>query len=969
MILECQRSCQAKLPGVRDPIDFGTLPESTSFLYAYFLITYVTVMAIRISLFACAVAMLLLGGFATAPAAAQPASGAASAEGIDIPYETFTLDNGLTVIVHRDTKAPIVAVNVWYHVGSKNEPAGRSGFAHLFEHLMFNGTENYDGEYFTPFEEVGATDMNGTTSFDRTNYFQNVPKNALDLALWMESDRMGHLLGAITQEKLDEQRGVVQNEKRQGENQPYGQVFNRIIESAFPKGHPYDHLPIGSMEDLNAATLDDVNGWFETYYGPNNAIIAIAGDVTVDEVREKVQTYFGDIEPADPIHKYQSWIAKREGTQREVMQDRVPQARVHLVWNVPGVAEADADRLGLVSDILSSGKTSRLYKRLVYEDQIATDVAAYNAAFEIAGLFVIQATAKPGQDLTEVESALREELQRLIDEGPTTEEVERAKTQYRSDFVRGIERIGGFGGKSDILAQGMVYGGTPGHYKTQLERVDAATAASLQETAAAWLSDGDYVLEVHPFPELTAASEGADRSELPSAGTFPEAKFPTLQRTTLSNGLEVVLAERASVPLVQFDLIVDAGYASDQTSTPGTASLAMNVMDEGTASTSSLEISAALDDLGANLSTSSNLDASYVTLSTLSGTLDEALPIFADVALNPSFPDEEVSRLKREQIARIQREKSTPVQMALRVMPGLLYGENHAYGNPLTGSGTEASVSSLAREDLVRFHDSWFKPNNATLVVAGDVSMDEIKPRLERLFKDWEGGDVPEKNVGTVEHPEQARVFLMDRPGSQQSIIFAGHVAPPKATDRDLAIEAVNYIFGGTFTSRINMNLREDKSWAYGARSLLVNAKGQRPLVVYAPVQSDKTAESMQEILQELRGITGDTPATTDELVKMQKSETLKLPGEYETISAVAGAVGNVVRFGLSDEYYAEYADRVNALTLDQVDAAAKDVIQPERLTWVVVGDRETIEPKIRELGIGPIRLLNPNGQPVSSSP
>jgi zinc protease len=384
---------------------------------------------------------------------------------------------------------------------------------------------------------------------------------------------------------------------------------------------------------------------------------------------------------------------------------------------------------------------------------------------------------------------------------------------------------------------------------------------------------------------------------------------------------------------------------------------------------SSLEISAALDDLGANLSTSSNLDASYVTLSTLSGTLDEALPIFADVALNPSFPEEEVARLKREQIARIQREKATPVQMALRVMPGLLYGENHAYGNPLTGSGTEASVSSLSRDDLAGFHNSWFKPNNATLVVAGDVSMDEIKPRLERLFKDWEGGDVPQKNVGTVEHPEQARVFLMDRPGSQQSIIFAGHVAPPKATDRDLAIEAVNYIFGGTFTSRINMNLREDKSWAYGARSLLVDAKGQRPLVVYAPVQSDKTAESMQEILKELRGITGDTPATTDELVKMQKSETLKLPGEYETISAVAGAVGNVVRFGLSDEYYAEYADRVNALTLDQVDAAAQDVIQPERLTWVIVGDRETIEPKIRELGIGPIRLLNPNGQPVSSSP
>lgn len=880
----------------------------------------------------------------------------------DISYEKYVLDNGLTLIVHQDTKAPIVAVNVWYHVGSKNEPDGRSGFAHLFEHLMFNGTENFDDEYFKPLEKAGATDLNGTTNFDRTNYFQNVPKNALDLALWLESDRMGHLLGAITQEKLDEQRGVVQNEKRQGENQPYGQVYNRIIDSVFPEGHPYDHTVIGSMEDLNAATLEDVKDWFKRYYGPNNATIVVAGDIAPQEAKEKVEHYFGDIPPSEPIHKYENWIAKRDGSQREVMQDRVPQARVHLVWNIPSVTSPEIDDLNLVSDVLATGKNSRLYKRLVYEDQIATDVSAYIWPMEISGLFVIQATAKPGQDLEEVEATVREELQKILEDGPDQEEVERVKTKHLAGFIRGIERIGGFGGKSDILAESEVYHGNPDAYKEKLENIKQATPEQLQGTARSWLDDGEYVLEVHPYPEMSAAAEGADRSKLPENGDFPTADFPDLQRTTLSNGMEIILAERSSVPLVQFDLLVDAGYASDQHATPGTASLAMNALDEGTDSRSALDISGELDNLGANLSTSSDLDLSYVSLSTLKGSMDKSLDLFADVILNPSFPESEVERLKKEQLARIQREKQTPVQMALRVFPNLLYGNNHAYGNPLTGSGTEATVSSLNRDDLSSFHDTWFRPNNATLVVAGDVSMDELRPKLERLFSDWSASEVPSKNIASVDHPEQSRVYLMDRPGSQQSIIFAGHVAPPKSVPNDLAIDAMNSILGGTFTSRINMNLREDKGWAYGARSLLLDAEGQRPFIVYAPVQTDKTAESMQEIMSELTGYTGDNPATNEELSKIKDNKTLTLPGRFETINAVSDAVGDIVRFGLPDDYYDTYADAVRSLSLTDVNNASQEVLKTDRLTWVIVGDQDKIEPAIRDLGLGEIQLIDANG-------
>lgn len=479
-----------------------------------------------------------------APAHAQ-ADAPAQSEAIEIPFEKFVLDNGLTLIVHEDHKAPIIAVNIWYHVGSKNERPGKTGFAHLFEHLMFNGSENYDDDYFRVLERLGATDLNGTTNNDRTNYFQNIPTSALDAVLWMESDRMGHLLGAIDQAKLDEQRGVVQNEKRQGENQPYGRVFNMIAENTFPVGHPYSWPVIGSMEDLDAASLEDVQDWFRSYYGPNNAVIVLAGDIDAETARQKVERYFGWIPPGPPVAAHDVWIPKMDGERRQVMQDRVPQARIYKVWNAPQWGSADGDYLGIVADVLANdGKSSRLYKRLD-----------------------------------------------------------------------------------------------------------------------------------------------------------------------------------------------------------------MNMLDEGTETRDALEISDELELLGANLGTGSNLDVSFVLLAALKANLDESLALFADVILNPSFPEADVERLKRQQLAGIQREKATPFQMALRAFPLLIYGDDHAYGIPFTGSGTEASVESLTRDDLAAFHETWFKPNNAKLVVVGDVTLDELRPELEQLFDDWEAGDVPAKNIAAVEQP------------------------------------------------------------------------------------------------------------------------------------------------------------------------------------------------------------------------
>src|SRR4051812_23746604 len=408
---------------------------------------------------------------------------------VDIPYKKFVLTNGLTVLVHEDHKAAIVAVNVWYHVGSKNEKEGKTGFAHLFEHLMFNGSEHFNDDYFKAMEMVGATELNGTTSEDRTNYFENAPKDALDFLLWMESDRMGHLVGAINQAKLDEQRGVVQNEKRQGENQPYGLVHELMTKATYPVGHPYSWTVIGSMEDLNAASVDDVKEWFKTYYGAANATVVVAGDIDTDAVREKVEKYFGDIPPGPPIARHEAWVAKRSGTKRQVAQDRVPQSRIYRVWNIPQFGTLEADELNLVSDVLASGKSSRLYKRLVYDEQLATDVSAFVDINEIGGRFEIRATARPGKSLSDVEKAIDEELEKFLKKGPTAAELERVKTSFFAGFIRGMERIGGFSGKSDILATYELFTGDPNNYKLALDRTRDATADSLRKVANEWLTD------------------------------------------------------------------------------------------------------------------------------------------------------------------------------------------------------------------------------------------------------------------------------------------------------------------------------------------------------------------------------------------------------------------------------------------------------------------------------------------------
>ncbi|MDH3978475.1 MAG: insulinase family protein, partial [Gammaproteobacteria bacterium] len=626
---------------------------------------------------------------------------------INIPYTRHVLDNGLTLLVHEDSKAPIVAVNIWYHVGSKNEVAGRTGFAHLFEHLMFQGSENYDDEYLLFLQQLGATNLNATTWFDRTNYFETIPKNALDTVLWLESDRMGHFAGAITQDKLDEQRGVVQNEKRQSDNQPYGKIWADMLLKLFPDGHPYAWETIGSMDDLNAATIEDVQDWFATYYGPNNAVLSIAGDVSTEEVIAKVERYFGDIPPGPPLAKPREWIPQHTAERRRIVEDRVPQARLYKAWTGPRWGTIEATQLAMVTRILASGKNSRLYKKLAYEDQSVTDINMAPLALEIAGITYLVASAQPGYQLDDIEATINVEIEKFARKGPTKKEIEQARTQMKANFLRGIEKVGGSYGKAGVLAQNEVYGGSPDLYKEYLRVIDTTNAKDLKRVAKKWLGSNAYIVEVQPYPELQAGENSADRSAPPVPGPAPAVSFPAFTRATLDNGLQVIAIERSDVPLIEMSMVFDAGYAADQFAKPGTAGMTLAMLDEGTKTRSALDISQELARLGAELSAGSNLDDSSVSLGALTENLDASLELMADVILNPSFPEQDLERLRRITLARIKQEKNSPVSMALRVMPGLLYGPDHAYSQPLTGSGTIESINAITRDDLKTFHSTW----------------------------------------------------------------------------------------------------------------------------------------------------------------------------------------------------------------------------------------------------------------------
>ncbi len=487
----------------------------------------------------------------------------------------------------------------------------------------------------------------------------------------------------------------------------------------------------------------------------------------------------------------------------------------------------------------------------------------------------------------------------------------------------------------------------------------------VKKTMNEWLADGDYVLTVTPYPTNFSTAAKLDRSKGPAEGHAESLNLPAMQTATLPNGLKLVVAERHSAPVVDFALLVNAGYSSDSPAMPGLASMATNMVDEGTAKRDSLKIGEELEGLGAELNTSVNLDGDFVNLNTLKATMPQALDIYADVILHPAFPQGDFARRQKDRLAAIAREKNTPQAMATRVLPELLFGKGHPYSFPLSGNGTEAAVAKMTREDLVNYHKTWFKPNNATLLVVGDTTLAEVKPLVEKAFAGWAAGEVPKKNITPVAQPEKSVVYLLDRPGSQQSVIVAAQLAPPRNDADAIPLEMVNEIFGGNFAARINMNLREDKHWSYGVRSQLMNGVSQRTFASFSPVQTDKTRDAIAELVKEYHGIASSRPITAEELKDAQSNDTLGLPGSMETDSAVARSYASILQYQLPADYYNTYTARVLALTPEQVNAEAKKAIQPDHLVWVIVGDMSKVEAGVRELNLGEVHKIDADGNTV----
>ncbi|MCJ8191376.1 M16 family metallopeptidase [Sphingomicrobium aestuariivivum] len=909
-------------------------------------------------------------------AVATPAATAAQADPVaelasqvSIPHETFQLDNGLTVIVHEDRKAPIVAASVWYNVGSKDEPEGKTGFAHLFEHLMFNGSENLPGDYFTYTEEIGATNLNGTTSFDRTNYFQNVPTGALERVLFMESDRMGYLLGAVTQEKLDNQRGVVQNEKRQRDNQPGGLVWYEVFERLFGPDHPYGHLPIGSMADLDSASLGDVQQWFIDNYGPNNAVLVLAGDVDVETARPLVEKYFGAIERGPQLTPAMAEVPTFDAPRRHVMYDNVSRPRVIKNWAMPGLQDDDRYALYIASSILGGLSSSRLDAELVRGKEIANFAYSSYSPNHRVGFFQLGGEAKEGTEIEALELNLQSVMTDFVINGPTQEEVDRAVTNYLAGQVRGLESVGGFGGKANTLAEGLLYNGDSDQYSEDLAALAALTPADVQAAAAKWLSRPSLTITLMPgerqgYEEAQGATGPQPESavaadyeitprEKPPVYPTAALDFPDVETTTLSNGATVYYAMRDTVPVTNMIVEFDAGSAADPMDKRGLASMTTSLLDEGAGGMDAQEIAEKTESLGANIGFGSSLDETTASMSALSVNLDQTLDLFGTMLRQPDFEADAIERVRSQTLANRARSLKSPNGLIADTLPAIIYGEADPYGG--SPYGDVAAINSIDAGDLTAFHQAYIRPDNMEIYVTSNLSLAEVKAALEAELGDWQapataaGAKVfPDRPV----RPDEPVVILLDRPDSPQSIIAGAQLLPidPKADLVDL--NAANEALGGNFLSRINMDLRETKGWSYGVRGSVTRTDNDVRYGFSAPVQADRTADSLKALQDQTVDFLTANGLSEEEITRIKASNIASLPGAFETSTSVLGGIRNNVELGRPMDYYETLPAKYEAQTRESLDQAIRAVIDPEDFIWVIVGDADVVAPQLDAAGV-----------------
>lgn len=901
--------------------------------------------------------------------AAQPASVAELMADVQLGYETFTLDNGLTVIVHEDRKAPIVAVASWFNVGSKDEPQGRTGFAHLFEHIMlFNGTEHIPN-LIVPLREVGATNWNGTTWFDRTNYFETVPTQALDLALYIESERMGYLLGALTQTSLDAQRGIVQNEKRQGDNQPYGMSEYAQLEALFPEGHPYRHSTIGAMADLDQASLEDVRQWFRDNYGPNNAVLVLSGDINVAEARTLVQRYFGAIPRGAQNVPADADVPTLAAPINEVLHDRVSNTRIERSWVVPGQGHEDEVDLAIAGQVLGGLASSRLDRILVRDEQTAVAVTAGLQPFQRLSFFSVTVDVKPGQDADAVTRRLDEIMADFIANGPTADEIQRVATTQIAQSTFAIEQIGGFTGATWVLADGQIMTGDPGYFRRNLLEYGEATPASVRAAMQRWLTRPAHTLrtvpgEREPYEESAATRRppadnspptAQPREGIPAVGEIADLDFPTVERATLSNGVEVVYANRTSIPATLVAIDFDAGVAADPQGAFGTQRLMLAALDTGAGGRDAMQIAEQQERIGATIASAGTLDRTSVTLTALSANLPLALDLFSDIVIRPDFAEAEVSRLRNQQLAAVATELTQPNGLAQRALPPIIYGANHPYGRAASGLGTAQSVGALDRNALVAFHQAWLRPETARIFVVSDRPLAEVRRLLDARFGQWRGSTTVaagRKDFSAPIPEPRSRIVVVDRPQSPQSVIYAGNVLPISGTEDTLVLAAANEVLGNGFLSRLNTEIRERRGWSYGLGGNAQLREHRMPYIINAPVQSDRTGDSIRVLIEQINGFNGANGVTEAEHTRTINGNIRQLPGAFETAAAVLNALRQNDLYNRPDDYWERVAARYRAMTAGNMDAAARAVIDPRRFVWVVVGDASVVRPQLQGLGL-----------------
>jgi zinc protease len=913
---------------------------------------------------------------------ASPSAGASAPISLPtIKYEKYTLPNGLDVILSEDHRLPLVSTNIWYHVGPANELPGRTGFAHLFEHMMFEGSKHVpDNSLIRDLEAAGATDLNGTTDFDRTNYFETLPSNQLELALWLESDRMGYLLDEVDQASLSNQQDVVRNERRQSiENSPYGIVEEGVFHLLFPKGHPYYADVMGSHADIQAAKLQDVRNFFKLYYAPNNASLAIVGDFDSAQARELVAKYFGPLRRGAPVPKVTAVTPPITSERRKVIHDRVELPRVYMAWLTSPIfkpGDADAD---LASEILGGGKSSRLYKKLVYEKQIALDVSASQQSLTLGSVFEIVVTARPGHTAEEMEKAIDEELAAFRKDGPTPAELERARNGIETQMIQGLERLGGFGGVADRLNEYNHYLRNPGYFPQDVQRYQSATTASIRAFADAQLKQTARVV-VYGIPgkpdlgpdvptpknEQKGQSTGGEsvnpdaawRDTPPKPGPAHALNLPVPEIFKLSNGLTVYYHYRAGLPVVAANLVFKTGSGSNPVDKPGLASFTANMLQQGTETRSATQIADDAALLGTTLSSGASVDASSAGASSLTNNFPGVLDLIADVVLHPTFPPAEVERRRAARLAAFTDDRSDPEVVVARTSVSALFGPHSPFG--YDNSGTEASIKAITRGDLMNFWKTYYVPNNAALVVSGNIPVDELKALAESKFGAWKNDTVPTLQIGAPE-TTKAKIIIVDRPGAQQTMVRLVQLGVDRSTPDYPALEVMNSALGGLFSSRINLNLREQHGYTYGASSFFIYRRRVGYFVAGGGIRTDVTAPAVSEILKEIRRMI-DTPMTAAELSLAKDSQSRSLPGIFESNRGEAGALSELFMYNLARDYFSNLPERLNAVTAEDAEAVAKKYLHPDQMILVCVGDRAKIEPGLLKLDLGPVQIRDPDG-------